>query len=107
MSVKISALPLESTVNQDTVIYIVDPAGPTSYKTTLGNVANFMKTTVVSTVHAFKVDSNGNLQYTTITDSTVNLQSGGVDLYDTVDMSTNQYAYSIDANGNLIATFSY
>ena len=53
MSVKISDLPLKSTVTQDTIIYIVDPAGPTSYKTTLGNVANFMKTTVASTVHAF------------------------------------------------------
>jgi hypothetical protein len=107
MSVKISNLPLESVVTQDTIIYIVDPAGPTSYKTTLGSVANFMKTTVTSTVHAFKVDEYGNLQYTKITDSTVNLQSAGTDLYDTVDMSTNQYDYSIDANGNLIATFSY
>ena len=108
MSIKITDLPSESTLSGATIIYVVDPAGPTSYQSTLSNVATYMKGALATTmVHAFVVDAGGNLQYTQITDSNVQLQSGGSDLYATVDVGTNQYSYSIDASGNLIATYSY
>ena len=108
MSIKITDLPSEATLSGSTIIYVVDPAGPTSYQSTLASVSNYMKGSLATTmVHAFAVDASGNLQYTQITDSNVQLQSGGKDLYSTVDVGTNQYSYSIDTSGNLIATYSY
>ena len=108
MSIKITDLPTEITLSGATIIYVVDPAGPASYQSTLANVSDYMKGAFGTTlVHAFAVDASGNLQYTQITDSNVQLQSDGQDLYATVDIGTSQYTYSIDASGNLIATFSY
>ena len=58
-------------------------------------------------VHAFSVDTNGDLLYYQITDTNVNLQSGNnADLYATVDVGTDRYTYSVNASGNLIATFN-
>ena len=57
--------------------------------------------------HGFSVDANGNLIYSTTTDSTINLQDQyGADIYEDTDIGTNDYAYSLDANGNLIVTYS-
>jgi hypothetical protein len=57
--------------------------------------------------HGFSVDSNSNLIYSTTEDSTINLQdSTGEDIYEDVDIGTNEYSYSLDANGNLIVTYS-
>jgi hypothetical protein len=57
--------------------------------------------------HGFGVDSNSNLIYYTTEDATINLQdSTGADIYEDVDIGTNEYAYSLDANGNLIVTYS-
>ena len=57
--------------------------------------------------HGFSVDANSNLIYSTTEDSTIVLQdSTGADIYEDVDIGTNDYAYSMDANGNLIVTFS-
>jgi hypothetical protein len=58
-------------------------------------------------VHAFSVDTNGDLLYYQITDTNVNLQNGSnADLYATVDVGTDRYTYSVNASGNLIATFN-
>jgi hypothetical protein len=58
-------------------------------------------------VHAFSVDTNGDLLYYQITDTNVNLQNGNrADLYATVDVGTDRYTYSVNASGNLIATFN-
>ena len=57
--------------------------------------------------HGFSVDANSNLIYSTTTDSSISLQDQyGADLYEDTDIGTNEYAYSMDANGNLIVTFS-
>ena len=57
--------------------------------------------------HGFRVDENSNLIYATTEDTTINLQdSTGADIYEDVDIGTNEYAYSIDADGNLIVTYS-
>ena len=56
--------------------------------------------------HGFSTDEDGNLIYTTIDDGAISLQdSGGNEVYATSDMGTNDYEYSIDENGNLIATY--
>jgi hypothetical protein len=58
-------------------------------------------------MHAFSKDANGNLIYSTTTDSSISFQdSTGEDLYSQVDIGTSDYSYSMDANGNLIVTFS-
>jgi hypothetical protein len=58
-------------------------------------------------VHAFSVDTNGDLLYYQITDTNVNLQNGNnADLYATVDMGTDRYTYGVNASGNLVATFN-
>lgn len=58
-------------------------------------------------VHAFSVDTNGDLLYYQITDNNVNLQNGkNADLYATVDMGTDRYTYGVNASGNLVATFN-
>ena len=58
-------------------------------------------------LHAFSFDANKNLIYSKITDTTINLTSDGVNSpYATTDLGTDQYSYSLDANGNLIATFT-
>ena len=57
--------------------------------------------------HGFSVDADSNLIYSSTTDSTIILQDQyGNDLYEDTDIGTNDYAYSMDANGNLIVTFS-
>jgi hypothetical protein len=57
--------------------------------------------------HGFGVDANSNLIYYTTEDTTINLQdSTGEDIYESVDIGTNEYSYSVDANGNLIVTYS-
>jgi hypothetical protein len=57
--------------------------------------------------HGFSVDANSNLIYSTTEDTTINFQSStGADLYEDVDLGTNEYAYSMDAGGNLIVTYS-
>jgi hypothetical protein len=58
-------------------------------------------------VHAFSVDTNGDLLYYQITDTNVNLQNGNnADLYATVDVGTDRYTYGVNASGNLVATFN-
>ena len=58
-------------------------------------------------LHGFSVDTNSNLIYSTTEDSTINLQDQyGADIYEDVDVGTNEYAYSMDADGNLIVTYS-
>jgi hypothetical protein len=57
--------------------------------------------------HGFSIDANSNLIYSTTEDSAVFFQdSTGADIYEDVDIGTNEYAYSMDADGNLIVTFS-
>jgi hypothetical protein len=57
--------------------------------------------------HGFSIDGSSNLIYSTTEDSTVSLQdSTGADIYEDVDIGTNEYAYSMDADGNLIVTYS-
>jgi hypothetical protein len=58
-------------------------------------------------VHAFGFDGNYNLIYSKIDDTNITMTTDGVNSnYVTYDVGDSQYAYSIDANGNLIATFS-
>ena len=58
-------------------------------------------------VHAFSFDADKNLIYSKIDDTTITMTTDGVNSsYVTYDVGNSQYAYSIDANGNLIATFS-
>ena len=57
--------------------------------------------------HGFSVDADSNLIYSTTTDTTISLQDQyGTDLYEDTDIGTNDYAYSMDVDGNLIVTFS-
>lgn len=57
--------------------------------------------------HGFSVDADGDLIYSTTTDTTISLQNEyGADIYEDTDIGTNDYAYSLDADGNLIVTFS-
>jgi len=58
-------------------------------------------------IHAFAFDSNNNLIYTKTSGQTFNYTSDGENSpYVMVDIGTNIYNYSLDSNGNLIATFS-
>lgn len=58
-------------------------------------------------VHAFAFDANNNLIYTTTTGQAFNYTTDGQNSpYSMVDIGTDIYNYSIDANGNLLATFS-
>ena len=57
--------------------------------------------------HGFSVDANSNLIYSTTTDTAISLQDEyGADIYEDTDIGTNDYAYSLDADGNLIVTYS-
>jgi hypothetical protein len=57
-------------------------------------------------LHAFSIDADSNLIYSTTTDSTIELQDQyGEDIYDDADIGTNEYTYSLDENGNLIVTY--
>ena len=57
--------------------------------------------------HGFSIDANSNLIYSTTEDSSIIFQdSTGADIYEDVDIGTNEYAYSLDAGGNLIVTYS-
>jgi hypothetical protein len=138
MSIKISQLPLETSVSGATIVPIVDPSGPTSYQTTLANINTYLTTQLPTgtnsslglvqvdgttitvnngiisatppqstVIHAFKFDTNNNLIYTQTTGQSFNYTADGVNSsYAMVDIGTNIYSYSLDANGNLIATFS-
>lgn len=138
MSIKISQLPVETSVSGATIVPIVDPSGPTSYQTTLANISTYLSgqiptgtssslglvqvdgTTITvnngiisatppqsTVVHAFAFDGSNNLIYTQTTGQSFNYTSNGVTSpYAMVDVGTNIYSYSLDANGNLIATFS-
>ena len=58
-------------------------------------------------VHAFAFDVNNNLIYTTTIGQAFNYTTDGQNSpYSMVDIGTDIYNYSIDANGNLLATFS-
>jgi len=58
-------------------------------------------------VHAFSFDANYNLIYSKITDTNITMTTDGVNSsYVTYDVGNSQYAYSLDSNGNLIATYS-
>ena len=58
-------------------------------------------------VHAFSVDTNGDLLYYQITDTNVNLQNANnADLYATVDVGTDRYTYGVNNLGMLVATFN-
>jgi hypothetical protein len=57
--------------------------------------------------HGFSIDANSNLIYSTTSDSSISLQNQyGADIYEDTDIGTADYAYSMDANGNLIVTYS-
>lgn len=57
--------------------------------------------------HGFSVTTSGDLIYSTTADTSISLQDQyGADLYEDVDVGTSEYSYSMDANGNLIVTFS-
>ena len=59
-------------------------------------------------LHAFSFDGNNNLIYQRITDTTVTLSVDGITSpYATTDMGTDQYVYSLDNSGNLLATYNY
>lgn len=58
--------------------------------------------------HGFSIDENSNLIYSTSNDNTITLQDqNGSDIYEDVDMGTNEYEYSLDEDGNLIVTYNY
>jgi hypothetical protein len=58
-------------------------------------------------VHAFAFDANNNLIYTqTSGQSFAYTTDGANSSYSLVDIGTNAYGYSLDTNGNLIATFN-
>ena len=58
-------------------------------------------------VHAFSFDANKNLIYSKIDDTNITMTTDGVNsTYVTYDVGTSQYSYSLDSNGNLIATFA-
>jgi hypothetical protein len=58
-------------------------------------------------VHAFAFDANKNLIYTKTTGQAFNYTTDGQNSsYVMVDIGTDVYNYSLDASGNLIATFS-
>jgi hypothetical protein len=60
-----------------------------------------------TSVHAFAFDGNNNLIYTRTTGQAFNYTTDGQNSpYSMVDVGTDIYIYSIDANGNLLATFS-
>jgi hypothetical protein len=61
---------------------------------------------VTRKLHAFSIDANSNLIYSTTTDANIDLQDQyGADIYEDADIGTNEYAYSVDNNGNLIVTY--
>jgi hypothetical protein len=58
-------------------------------------------------IHAFAFDGNNNLIYTKTAGESFNYTTDGVNSsYAMVDIGTNIYTYSLDASGNLLATFS-
>lgn len=89
---------------------------PAATDTTLGgvivgdgiNLALTGEISVPTTLfHGFSVNSVGDLIYSTTADPSIDLQDQfGNDLYEDVDIGTNNYAYSVDVDGNLIVTFS-
>lgn len=63
---------------------------------------------VTKLFHGFSIDENSNLIYSTSNDNTITLQDqNGSDIYEDADMGTNEYAYSLDEDGNLIVTYNY
>jgi hypothetical protein len=70
-------------------------------------VEGTLSVAITKKFHGFSVAANGDLVYSTTTDdTTINLQDQyGNDLYESVDIGTNDYSYSMDSGGNLIVTF--
>jgi hypothetical protein len=91
-------------------LYIQDASTSTNVPVTVSNgqlTLNGAQVTANTVVHAFAFDNNKNLIYTQTAAQSFNYTSDGVNsLYAMVDVGTNIYSYSLDANGNLIATFS-
>jgi hypothetical protein len=92
---------------------------PTATSSTLGLVVPDDSTITISSgtisatlqqstvIHAFAYDSNHNLIYTQTSGTTFNYTSDGENSpYVLVDIGTSVYSYSLDSNGNLIATFN-
>lgn len=63
-------------------------------------------TQVQSEVHAFYVDSNGDLQWVHGTDVTALQDSNNEDIYDLVIVGSDDQTYSLDASGQLVLTIS-
>jgi len=136
MSIKFSQLPVETSVTGSTLLAALEPSGPTNYMVSLASISAFLDTnltpatgsalggvivptgsgikvsnigavTINNVLHAFSFDVDNNLIYTQNTNTAINLTTDGLNsTYDTAELGTDQYAYSIDASGNLIATFS-
>jgi hypothetical protein len=92
------------------------PTATTSFKggVIVGSGINVAVDGTISTVpapaklfHGFSIDANSNLIYSTTSDSSISLQNQyGADIYEDTDIGTADYAYSMDADGNLIVTYS-
>lgn len=63
-------------------------------------------TQVQSEVHAFYVDSNGDLQWVHGTDVTALQDANNEDIYDLVIIGSDDQTYSLDASGQLVLTIS-
>jgi len=91
-------------------LYIQDASTSTNVPVTVSNgqlILNGAQATANTVIHAFAFDGSNNLIYTQTTGQSFNYTSNGVTSpYAMVDVGTNIYSYSLDANGNLIATFS-
>jgi hypothetical protein len=61
----------------------------------------------ITAFHAFSVAANGDLQYTFSTDDTQKIQTNDqADQYVMYEAGTSDYRYEIDANGELVMTFT-
>lgn len=77
------------------------------YLTTDGTTADWAALTQVqSDVHAFYVDSNGDLQWVHGTDVTALQDANNEDIYDLVIVGSDDQTYSLDASGQLVLTIS-
>ena len=79
MTVKITELPLAASVAGSTIMYVIDPTGPTSERTTLESIADVISPTASQTVKGIvkigtgiNVDVNGVISVPTVTSITGN-----------------------------------
>lgn len=70
------------------------------------NIQGTPPPTVQSDVHAFYVDSNGDLQWVHGTDVTALQDANNEDIYDLVIVGSDDQTYSLDASGQLVLTIS-